>query len=681
MEKNPCSCSPPSDDIRIGVYVCHCGLNIAATVDVRDVCEKAKKLPHVIVARDPMYTCSEVGQSLIEEDIKKYNLNRVVVASCSPRMHESTFQNVLKKAGINPYLFEMANIREHCSWVHEQEPELATAKAYELVKAAVYRATKLEALSKNRSEVVKKALVVGGGVAGINAALNLANAGIQTYLIEKQASIGGYMAQLDKTFPTLDCSICILGPKMVEVGKHPNIKLITYADIEAVEGQVGNFIVSVKKKPKYVDEDKCVACNQCASKCPVKVPDEFNRGMLQRKAIHIPFPQAVPASYLIDEDNCLRLRYAKKGKEVCGLCMQACEQGAIDFAQKEQIVKLNVGAIIMAVGAKVYEPIKETQYGYKRYANVVTNIDFERLLNADGPTHGELNRPFDNKPIESIAFIQCVGSRNEKINDAGRYCSRICCMITAKQAFMVKEHKKNVDIFVYYIDIRTAGKGFEEFYQRARNEGITFLRGKPGAIKENPENHNLILVSEDIDSGRIIENEVDMVVLATGMRPQDDLVPLARKMHLSRSSDGFLMEAHPKLRPAETPIDGIYLAGTVQFPKDIPDSVAQAGNAAAVAMGLLSKDVIEITPLNPVIDKSLCVGCGLCEINCPYGAIRLIQTEEGRKAEVTAVACKGCGVCGASCPEKAITMKHFSDYQMDVMLDALLSQEEVPLND
>ncbi len=670
---------------RIGVYVCHCGLNIAGVVDVEAVRESARFLEGVVVVRDNRYTCSEVGQKGIADDIREFKLNRVVVASCSPRLHEKTFRTLLEKSGLNPHLLEMANIREHCSWVHYDNHEAATGKAKDLVRSSVARARLLQPLARTKGRVLPEVMVIGGGVAGISAALYLGGMGIKTYLVEKEPSIGGHMAMLDKTFPTLDCSLCILSPKMVEVAECENIKILSYSEVEKVEGQVGDFRVQVRRKPRYVNEEKCVGCGDCAEKCPVKVKDEFNRNMGTRKAIYIPFPQAIPPAYVIDEHNC---RYLTQGK--CKICQAVCERGAIEYDRTSYVETIEVGAIIVATGFQPYDPRGLPQYGYGRFPNVITSLDFERLICADGPTYGKLKRPGDSTVPKRVAFIQCVGSRNKasggaeyKIDideemgssagsrDPKAYCSRVCCMITAKQAFMVKEKYPDAEVYVYYIDMRTAGKGFEEFYQRGRHEGIVFLRGKPGEIEEK-EDGCLRVVSEDLDSGCILDLVFDMVVLAQGLTPPEGLVEFAQKMNLSRSEDGFLMEGHPKLRPAETAIDGIYLAGCVQFPKDIPDSVAQAGAAAAAAAVMCSKESIEIDPLGPVIDDKLCIGCKLCEMLCPYGAIKVELTDKGPKAKSIEVACKGCGVCGASCSTKAITMKHYTDSQLTAQAKAIL---------
>lgn len=652
---------------KIGVYVCHCGLNIAGVVDVEAVRESAKLLDGVVVARDNKYTCSEVGQKAIADDIKEYGLDRVVIASCSPRLHEKTFRALLEKSGLSPYLLEMANIREQCSWVHFGAPEAATEKAKALVRSAVARARFLAPLSRSEGRVIRKAMVVGGGVAGISAALYLGNMGIKTYLVEKEPSIGGHMAMLDKTFPTLDCSLCILSPKMVEVAENDNIEVLSYAEVEKVEGQVGDFRVQVRRKARYVDEEKCVGCGDCAAKCPVKVADEFNRNMGERKAIYIPFPQAIPPAYVIDAEHC---RYLTQGK--CRVCEKVCERGAVAFGQTDRVETVEVGAIVVATGFEPYDAANKPQYGYGRHPNVITSLDFERIICADGPTHGKLKRPGDWTRPSRIAFIQCLGSRDERREGrAGAYCSRVCCMITAKQAFMIKEKHPDAEVYVYYTDMRTAGKGFEEFYQRGREEGIVFVRGKPGEVLEQ-DGGALRIVSEDLDSGCILDLTFDMVVLAAGLVPPRGLVALAQRMNLSRSADGFLLEGHPKLRPCETSIDGIFLAGCVQFPKDIPDSVAQAGNAAAAAAVTCSRDKIEMDPLGPIIDEDLCIGCRLCEMLCPYGAIKVEKTDKGFKARSIEVACKGCGVCGASCSARAITMKHYSNDQILAQTRALL---------
>lgn len=648
--------------------MCHCGLNIGAVVDVVEVAAYAETLPHVVVARESTYTCSDNGQRAIQEDIQNQKLTRVVVASCSPRMHGETFMKTCEQAGLNPYLFEMVNIREQCSWVHVDTEE-ATKKAKDLVRMAVAKAALLEPLERQKSPVHRSALVIGGGVAGIFSALYLANAGIKTYVVEKKPSIGGVMAQLDKTFPTLDCSLCILSPRMADVGKHESIELVTYADIEDISGYAGNFHVKVKKKPRYVVKDNCRLCGVCAEKCPVKLPDEFNVGLKERKAIYIPFPQAVPNYYLVDPEKCLHLT---KGK--CMLCKKNCPNEAVDFDQTEELMEFDVGAIIVATGFNLYDAHEKKEYGYGRYPNVITNLDFERWVSADGPTHGKVVRPSDGEPPKKIAFIQCVGSRDEK--EGAAYCSRICCMATVKQATMLREKYPNAEIYVYYTDMRTPGKGFEEFYQRGRENGIIFIRGKPGEIEED-KNNDLIIISEDTDSGLILRNTLNLVVLACGLRPPEGIGELAQMLHLSRSPDGFIMEAHPKLRPAETSIPGIFLTGCVQFPKDIPDTVAQSGGAAAVAAGLLTKDEIELEPVRAFVDQELCIGCGLCEKNCDYGAIEVKRTEDGLKAQVIEVACQGCGVCAASCPERAVTVRHFRDDQLLAQVAAALEPEVI----
>jgi len=649
------------DSPRIGVYICHCGLNIAGVIDCEKVAEAFKDYPGVVVSKDYRYMCSDPGQELIKEDIRKYNLNRVVVAACSPRMHEPTFRKCIAEAGLNPYLFEMANIREMCSWCHTHQREAANEKAIDMVRMAVEKARRLQPLETIEVPVTPKAMVIGGGVAGIQAALDLADMGFKVYMVEKSPTIGGKMALLDKTFPTLDCSICILGPKMVDVARHPNIELLSYSEVTSVDGFIGNFKVKVLKKPRYVKEEECNACGACTEVCPVEVPNEWDMGLGVRKAIYRPFPQAVPSVFLIDKDSCIE----------CESCVEACrEQGrdAIDFNMKPEEVELDVGAIIVATGFDLYDPTKAREYGYGRYPNVITNLEFERLVNAAGPTGGVVLRPSDGRPPRRVAFIQCVGSRNVS---AREYCSRICCMATLKHAHQLKEKSPSTEVVVFYMDLRSFGKGYEEFYRRVQEEGVRFIRGRVSKVLENPDTHNLVVRCEDTLSGEIVEMEFDMVVLAAGLTPPSDAEHLQKALKISRSPDGFFLEAHPKLRPVETHVPGIYLCGTAQGPKDIPDTVAQASAAAAQASIPLSAGKVVVEPITAQVNEELCGGCRICESICAYGAIAVVETERGAKARVHEAICQGCGACSGACPSGAITMKHFTDTQILAQIRAL----------
>ncbi|WP_456467543.1 4Fe-4S binding protein [Methanopyrus sp.] len=642
------------EEPRIGVYVCHCGVNIAGVVDVKEVAEYASQLENVVVARDYKYVCSDPGQELIQRDIEKYDLNRVVVAACSPRLHEPTFRRCVEEAGLNPYCLEMANIREHCSWVHMDDPARATEKAKDLVRMAVAKARELEPLEEIEVEVTDRALVIGGGVAGIQAALDLADMGFEVILVEKEPSIGGRMAQLDKTFPTNDCSICILAPKMVDVSKHPNIRLYTYAEVVEVGGYVGNFTVKIKKKPRYVDEDACTGCGACAEVCPIEVPNEFDEGLGTRKAIYKPFPQAVPSVFTIDEEHCIR----------CGLCAEVCEAGAIDFDQEPEIIEEEVGAIICAIGYDTCDPTEREEYGYGRYDNVITSLELERLINASGPTGGKVVRPSDGKKPKRIAFIQCVGSRDP--NRTNPYCSNVCCMYAMKLAQLLKEKYPDVQIDIYYMDVRAFGKGYEEYYERSQKQyGIRFIRGRPAEVIEDPATKNLIVRAEDTLLGEVVEREYDLVVLSVGMVPRDSADEIQEILSISRSPDGFFMEAHPKLRPVDTAIDGIYLAGACQGPRDIPTSVAQGSAAAARAATALAAGKVTVEPIVSEVDEERCGGCGTCVELCPYGAIELVEREDGRRvARVTPALCKGCGTCAAACPTGAMEQNHFKTDQL-----------------
>lgn len=652
------------DELRVGVFVCDCGLNIAGSVDTEEVRRSAEELPGVVVAVRNRYTCADPGQVEIKKHINEHRLNRVVIASCTPRLHESTFRKCIAEVGLNPYLLEMANIREHCSWVHLYDRESATKKAKDIVKMAVARARLLQPQQEMEIPVIDAALVIGGGVAGIQAALDLADAGHQVYLVEEKPSIGGIMAQLDKTFPTMDCSICVLGPKMMDVGRHPRIKLLAYSTVEDVSGYVGNFKVRVRKKARYVDETLCSACGKCAEACPVVLPDEFQQGFSSRKAVYIDFPQAVPSAFLIDMEHCLGNKPV-----ACVKCVDACEKKCINLHMQDEILELEVGTIIVATGMGVYDPTQLDEYGYTRFENVITSMEFERLICGGGPTEGHLVRPSDHKTPKRIGFIQCVGSRTE--NRGYPYCSNVCCMNTVKDSLLIKEHDPEAEIFVFYMDIRAFGKGFEDLVRRSREAGARYIRGIPGEIREDPATKNLLVKVENTTTARVEEYELDMVVLSVGLEPKPDLKRLIGILNLSQTSDGFLMEAHPKLKPVDAPTPGIFFAGCVEAPKDIKDSVTQAGAAAARSSILLNSGVIKGEAIKAIIDLDKCTSCGVCVRVCPYGAIKVdVKAKTG--AQLIAAACAGCGTCAAECRFDAITMQHFSDAQVLAQIDAAL---------
>jgi heterodisulfide reductase subunit A len=666
VEKEKAESDRDNGDVRIGVYVCHCGLNIAGSVDCAEVAKFASSLPHVVLAQDNRYTCSDQGQEQIKKDIKEHQLNRVVVASCSPRLHEPTFRKACEDAGLNKYLFEMANIREQCSWVHLHNRKAATEKAKDLVKVAVAKATLLEPAEEIQVPITRKALVIGGGVAGIQASLDLADTGYKVYLVEKEPSIGGMMARIDKTFPTMDCSICILAPKMSDVGHHPNIELLSNSEIVEVKGYIGNFKVKVLKKPRYVKKD-CSACNECSKVCPVTAPNEFDAGLAIRHAIYTPFAQAVPSTYIVDMNTCLN----KDGVIVCDKCVKACERQAIDFEMKAENVELDVGTIIVATGADVFDPATIPHYGYGKYPNVITSLEFERLINAGGPSAGHLIRPSDKQIPKRVAFVQCVGSRSDK--NARLYCSNVCCMNTIKDSLLIKEHWPETEIYVFYVDIRAYGKGFEDLYKRARKEGVMFIRGLPAEIIEDRKTRNLWLFGENTLQQELYKVNADMVVLSVGLEPRKDSEIIQRLLTLSRTQDGFFMEAHPKLRPVDAATGGIFFAGCAEAPKDIKDSVTQASAAAARAGILMAKGKVTVEAITPITYPERCKLCGLCTKVCPYNAITI--NKELKQLQIIEAACGGCGTCSAECPFDALTQKHFTDEQIMAEVDAVTEHD------
>ncbi len=655
------------EEIRIGVYVCHCGLNIAQTVDVEEVARYAGTLPHVAIARDYMFVCSNPGQDLIRKDIGEHGLNRVIVASCSPRLHEPTFRRVCKSAGLNPYLFEMVNIREQCSWVSDDK-EVNTLKAKDLVKAAVRRVTYHQPLELKEAPYNPNTLIVGGGIAGIQAALEIANSGNRVYLVEREPSIGGHMIQLDKTFPTLDCSQCILTPKMSEVGSHPSIELLTYSEVEEVSGYVGNFKARIRKKTRFVDENKCTGCRICMQKCPYKTDSEFDLGLAQRKAIYIPFPQAVPNVATIDKDLCIYLK--SEGKK-CGACLKFCEAKAIDFSQQDQIIEVEVGSIILATGYDLFDSKRIPQYGYGEYDNVLTGLEFERMVSPTGPTEGKI-RLRDGREPQSVAIVHCVGSRDKNFHE---YCSRVCCMYALKDANYVKEELPDTEVYDFYIDMRSFGDGYEEFYNRLSDKGVKFIRGKVAQVTDRAiseeEKGKLIVVAEDTLLGKIIRVPVDMVILCNAVEARADATKVARLLGITQKRTGFFLERHPKLDPVATPAEGIFVAGCCQSPKDIPDTVAQASAAATRALAMISQGKIILEAAVSQIDEVRCSGCQTCLEVCPFSAISYI--EEKKICQVNEALCKGCGTCAAACPSEAITARQFTTEQLMAQIEGVLA--------
>ena len=650
---------------RIGVYVCQCGINIAATVDTGEVAQYAAALPHVVIAREYMYMCSDPGQEMIQQDVRDHNLNRVVVASCSPRMHETTFRTVIEEVGVNPYYLEMANIREQVSWVHADR-ETGTRKAKELIAGTVAKAALLEPLEERQVDVTPAAMVIGGGIAGIEAALNIADAGYRVFLVERQPSLGGRMAQLNKTFPRMEDAGALVVSEMERVMEHPNAEVLAYSEVVEVDGYVGNFQATVRRKARFVDPERCTSCGMCAEACVLagQVSDEFQMGLSQRAAIYRPFPQALPATYTVDPAHCLKI---KEGSCEDGpSCALACPEGAVDFSQQENEVTLDVGAIIVATGYDPFDARRKPEFGYGLYPGVVSAPEFERLAAENGPTGGRLVIPGTEREPREVVFIHCVGSRDKLLGN--EYCSRVCCMYTAKQANVVLDQLPEARVTAFYMDVRTFTKGGEEFYDRTRARGVRYRRGNPSEVFMRGE--KLVVRVEDTLLRRTVEVETDMVVLAVGLEPGAGGGEVSKMLKLSCTGDNFLAEAHPKLRPVDTNSDGIFLAGTCQGPKDIPDTVAQAKAAASSALIPLSMGRAKVEAIVSTVDQELCVGCGLCEEACTYGALSLHPWRG--VMSINEVLCKGCGTCSVACPSKAITLGHFTQKQTLAMLDAML---------
>jgi heterodisulfide reductase subunit A2 len=670
---------------RIGVFICHCGENIGRTVDCARVAQSLGELPGVVHAVDYKYMCSDPGQALIKQAIQEKHLDGVVVGACSPHMHEKTFRKAAAAAGLNPFLCEMANLREHCSWIHEDR-ESATEKAVGLGRFIVEKIKYNRPLSPIFIPVERRALVIGAGIAGIQAALDIADGGCEVVLVEKDPSIGGHMSQLSETFPTLDCSQCILTPRMVEIAQHPRIKLLTYSEVESVEGYIGNFQVKIRKKARSIDETLCNGCGECQKNCPnSKIPSEFDQGLGKRAAIYVPFPQAVPNKPVIDRANCAFFKGRAKGvkKAVCGKCAEVCGRKAINYDQQDSFVTENVGAIVVATGYQLYTVGKNQdsdllrgygEYGYGNIPDVIDGLQFERLASASGPTGGKILRPSDRKEPKTVVFLQCIGSRDPA--KGIEYCSKICCMYVAKHAMLYHHKVHGGKAIVFYMDIRAGGKGYDEFVRRAIEENhALYLRGRVSRMYRNGE--TIRVHGFDTLSGEPMVIDADMVVLATAMRPQPGISSLAQKLSVSYDQYGFINEAHPKLRPVETNTAGVFVAGACQAPRDIPDSVAMASAAASKVLGLFSKELLEREPLIAHVDTARCTACFHCERVCPYGAIVRKEIKDGRgrfikiAAEVNPGVCQGCGTCQATCPSKSVELDGFTDEQIYAAVNAI----------
>ncbi len=648
--------------MKIGLFICDCGKNISGVINNNKLLEHFKDYPDVYVMGN-QYLCSESGLHELTEELKTNKIDRVVIAACSFKLHGPLFRRTIEQAGINRYLVSFANIREQNSWVHPQEPEKATLKAIDQITMAIEQVKLLEPLEVQFSNITPSTLVIGGGIAGIKAAMAIADAGYKVYLVERDLTIGGHMALFDKTFPTLDCSICILGPLMSEINEHPNIELLTYSEVKRVEGYVGNFDVTIQKNPRFIIEENCVGCfDICRDVCPIDVKNTF----YPRKAIDVPYPQAIPLFPNILEEHCIG----------CKACQQACgDRNAIDFDQKAQDIEIKVGTIIVATGFKTFDPSILGELNYQKYPDIITTMEMERLLNNDGPSRGRVIKPSNGAPPKKVSFILCVGSRNEIIHHD--YCSQVCCNAAIKQAVLLKQEHPDIKINIYYNDIRAVGKNCEEFYNRAREVfGIRFIKSNVSAVLKSDLDDQLLVRGEDVIENKIFQNKCDLVVLAVGSEPAEGTDELSQILNISQDPYGFLLEKHLKVRPSETSVNGIYLAGMIQGPKDIPSSIAQAESAAAKAIALTAKGKVELDPHIVCLDKDKCDLCRLCENICIYNALKI----EDKTLEIIQANCTGCGACAAMCPQNALYIPGFTKQQITAQFEAILEKKsEFPL--
>ena len=634
----------------LAVFLCRCGSNIADTIDIDALRSKYESEGIPLVEVDD-HLCSDQGVSDLVEKVKKSKAKRVVIAGCSPLLHRELFSDAVKEAGIDPGHLHMANIREQCSWVHYDDPEAATKKAAAIIDTGIAKVRGSNPIPTNRLPITQRVMIVGGGVAGITSALELADAGIETVIVEKEGFLGGHMAKWDKLFPTFDCSICILGPLMTRLSRHDNIRIMTLAELTDVRGNVGHYRVTVKQRPRYVDIESCTGCNRCIEVCPVEVADEYNSGLGNRKAMVRPSVDAVPIAPYIDPDTCIG----------CQSCAGVCEPKSLRFDDTEKTEIIEVGAVILATGFKPFNPTIVEEFGYGRIPDVITSLELERLINPGGPSGGKLVRPSNGKRPRNIVFVPCVGSRSHRFSRP--YCSRVCCTAAVKEVMQVKQQLPDCNAYVFYTDIRTFGKGQEELYVRAADEyKINFIRGAIGEVVQDPVTGKVTIRAEDTLIRRLLEFEVDMVVLMVGMDAEPSNAALSRLFKTPLDENGFFLELHPKLGPSRTHSKGVFLAGVSQGPKDIADTVAHAGLAASKVKTLLASGEIITDVCAPSFDEELCINCRLCEQICNPKAIKF---NDLNYPEVDPAACRGCGACAAACPSGALDLPCLTNEQLE----------------
>lgn len=647
---------------RIGVYVCECGPNIKEAMYFDEVVKFAQGLKNVVLVKPFKLLCSEEGRELIKEDIKEHNLTRVVIAACSPKEHELTFEKVLKSAGLNPFFLQIANIREQCAWVIKDK-SLATEKAKAMLRGAVERVIYHEPLEIKEIEASPDALVVGAGITGISAALALAQKNRKVYLVEKLPCIGGKVACYEDVFPNLECAPCMLEPKLDEILHSEHIELLTFSEVQEVLGFYGNFVVKVKKYARFVDMKGCIGCGACFEVCPVKVKNEYNEGVDERKAIYIPYAGALPNVAVIDKEHCLRFQ-----QKECNACQQACPFGAINYEDTDEVEELKVGAVVLATGFGLFEPTRAPQYGYGKIENVYTSLEFERLLSSTGPTAGKILLK-DGQSPKRIAFIHCVGSRTPKFNE---YCSGVCCLYSLKFAHLSKQRLPAVSITHLYSDFCLPGKESQGLFNKvSQEEEVEFLHMKHPDSIEIVEKRGEILIKYTDVHGKSQNVTSDMVVLATAIEGAKDAQNLTEIFDISQGKGRFFVEEHTKIAPVSTTTEGIFIAGCAQAPLDIQSSVAQGKAAAGMILSrLIPGEKLTLEAKIAVVDEDFCSGCKTCNTLCSYNAIT--YDEEKKQSIVNEVLCRGCGVCVAACPSGAIKARHFTDQQILVEIKALL---------